>query len=87
MSGMEANILDTREVTRFELSITLSEVAEQITGKLEYDDSIFSAETTAQMSKDYLNLLSLMAEDPDRQLSTVVLEEAANTRQCKKQVI
>ena len=74
MSGMEAVILDTSEVTRFELSITLSEVAEQITGKLEYDDSIFSADTTARMSKDYMTLLALMAEDPDRQLSTIVLE-------------
>ena len=76
MSGIEAAILDTTEVTRFELSITLGEGAEQIRGKLEYDDSIFSAETTAQMAKDYINLLALMAEDPDRQLSTVVLEEA-----------
>jgi non-ribosomal peptide synthetase component F len=75
MSGMEAAILDTIEVTRFELSITLSEGAEQIAGKLEYDDSIFTAETTARMATDYLSLLVMMAEDPDRQLSTVVLEE------------
>ncbi|HKR11857.1 MAG TPA: amino acid adenylation domain-containing protein [Pyrinomonadaceae bacterium] len=76
MSGMEVSIIDTIEVTRFELSVTLGEGAEQITGKLEYDDSIFSAETTAQMSKDYMNLLALMAAEPDRKLSTVVLEEA-----------
>jgi amino acid adenylation domain-containing protein len=77
MSGMEAILMDTREVTRFELSITLSEVAEQIKGKLEYDDSIFSAETTAQMSRDYISLLALMAEDPDKKLSTIVLESHA----------
>ena len=74
MSGMDATILETIEVTRFELSITLAEGAERITGKLEYDDNIFTAETTEQMSKDYMNLLALMAEDPDQQLSTLVLE-------------
>ncbi|HSE18775.1 MAG TPA: amino acid adenylation domain-containing protein [Pyrinomonadaceae bacterium] len=80
MSGIEAAILDTTEVTRFELSVTLGEGAEQITGKLEYNDHIFSAETTAQMSKDYINLLTLMAEDPDRQLSTLVLESHEETQ-------
>ena len=74
MSGIEASIIETTEVTRFELSVTLGEGAEQIIGKLEYDDHIFSAETTAQMSKDYIALLALMAEDPDRKLSTLVLE-------------
>jgi hypothetical protein len=74
MSGIEAAIIETTEVTRFELSVTLGEGAEQIIGKLEYDDHIFSAETTAQMAKDYISLLALMAEDPDRKLSTLVLE-------------
>jgi non-ribosomal peptide synthetase component F len=74
MSGIEATILDTKEVTRFELSITLGEGPEQITGKLEYDDSIFTAETTAQMTKDYLSLLAMMAEDSDRKLATLVLD-------------
>jgi non-ribosomal peptide synthetase component F len=74
MSGMETSILDTTEVTRFELSMTLAEGPEQITGRLEYNDRIFAAETTAQMLKDYFSVLALMAEDPDRQLSTIVLE-------------
>jgi len=65
--------VEGKEVTRLELSLGLGEREEEIVGLLEYDESIFTARTTAQMLEDYFSLLALMVADPERSLLTVSL--------------
>ncbi|MCA1575866.1 MAG: amino acid adenylation domain-containing protein [Acidobacteria bacterium] len=78
MSGLETSWYEeAREVTRFELSLSLGEVDDEIVGKMDYDDQIFSAQTTAQMLDDYINLLTLMTADPEKNLATVSQAGAA----------
>jgi amino acid adenylation domain-containing protein len=67
---------ESKEVTRIELSLGLTEMDQEIGGLLEYDDQLFTAETTAQMLEDYMNLLSVMAANPERELSAFSLAGA-----------
>jgi hypothetical protein len=74
MKGLETSwYMEGKEVTRIELSMGLGELNDRIIGMLEYDDRIFTAETTSQMLEDYYQLLVLMVADPAKQLSTVSL--------------
>jgi non-ribosomal peptide synthetase component F len=74
MPGLEVTpYVEGKEAKRFELSMGLAERDEEIVGVLEYDENIFTAETTAQMLEDYSSLLALMTTDPDKNLSTVSL--------------
>src|SRR5204863_7110541 len=50
MNGLETSwYAEGKEVTRFELSLSLGDAGEEIMGKIDYDDRIFNAQTTAQM--------------------------------------
>ncbi|HEX8560261.1 MAG TPA: amino acid adenylation domain-containing protein, partial [Pyrinomonadaceae bacterium] len=74
MRGLEVEPYDEgKEVTRIELSLGLAETDQEIRGLLEYDDQLFSAETTAQMLEDFMRLLPVMAESPERDLSAFSL--------------
>ncbi|HSE18776.1 MAG TPA: amino acid adenylation domain-containing protein [Pyrinomonadaceae bacterium] len=74
MSGLETvPYMEATEVSRFELSMILSEREQELAGMLEYDEDIFTAKATAQMFEDYFRLLGLMAVEPDRQISTISL--------------
>jgi non-ribosomal peptide synthetase component F len=66
-----------KEVPRFELSLTFGELEEEIIGKADYDNRIFSADTMAQMLEDYLSLLELMTANPDKNLATISLVNTA----------
>jgi amino acid adenylation domain-containing protein len=80
MNGLETSwYAEGTEVTRFELSMSIGEHEDQIFGKLDYDDQIFNAQTTAQMIEDYISLLKLMTADPDKNLATISL--ASNAEQ------
>ncbi|HEX8559003.1 MAG TPA: amino acid adenylation domain-containing protein, partial [Pyrinomonadaceae bacterium] len=82
MRGLEVEPYDEgKEVTRAELSISLGERTEEIVGVLEYDDQLFTAETTSHMLGDYFHLLSLMVEDPERILSTISLTRKEKVQQ------
>jgi amino acid adenylation domain-containing protein len=65
--------LEAKEVTRFELSLGLGEFEDKMAAALEYDENMFTAETTSQMLDDYLQLLALMIADPNAEISTVSL--------------
>jgi amino acid adenylation domain-containing protein len=79
MSGLQTSIYgEAKEVTRFELSLSLGELEEGMGGKLSYDDRIFSAQTTAQLLEDYIGLLKLMAADSEKNLSTISLAPIAS---------
>ena len=74
MSGLETvPYMEATEVSRFELSLTLSERENELAGLLEYDEDIFTAKATAQMFEDYFRFLGLMAAEPDREISTISL--------------
>jgi hypothetical protein len=71
MNGLETSpYVEGKEVTRFELSLSLGELDEEIIGRLDYDDRIFSAQTTAQMVEDYIDLLQRMTADPEKNVAT-----------------
>jgi len=65
--------VEAKEVTRFELSMGLTEFDEELTCALEYDENMFTATTTSQMLEDYTQLLELMVADPGRAISTISL--------------
>jgi amino acid adenylation domain-containing protein len=71
MNDLETSpYVEGKEVTRFELSLSLGELDEEIIGRLDYDDRIFSAQTIAQMLEDYVGLLKQMTVDAGRNLAT-----------------
>ena len=65
--------LEAKEVTRFELSLGLGDFEERIAAALEYDENMFTAETTERMLDDYFELLTLMVADSEREISTISL--------------
>ena len=74
MNGLETSwYVEGKEVTRFELALSLGELDDGIIGKLGYDDRIFNDQTTAQMLEDYINLLKLMTADPEKNLAAISL--------------
>jgi non-ribosomal peptide synthetase component F len=82
MKGLEVTpYVEGKEVTRSELSLGLGERDEDIVGMLEYDENIFTAKTTARMLEDYFSLLSMMAADPERDLSTISLTSKDEVQQ------
>jgi hypothetical protein len=84
MKGLEVTpYVEGKEVTRLELSMGLGEREEGIVGMLEYDDALFTAETTARMLEDYYTLLSMMAADPERSLSSISLISEAENEQIR----
>jgi amino acid adenylation domain-containing protein len=84
MPGLEVSLYtEAKEVTRFELSMSLGEMDKGIIGTFDYDDDLFTAETTARMLEDYFSLLSLMTADPDKNLSTVSLTSEAENEQIR----
>jgi non-ribosomal peptide synthetase component F len=78
MNGVETSwYTEGKEITRFELSLAIGELDHEILTKLEYDDRIFNAQTTAQMLEDFVQLLNLMTADPETKLTAVSLVSAA----------
>jgi amino acid adenylation domain-containing protein len=74
MHGLTVEPYDeSKEVTRIELSLSLTERDQEIGCLLEYDDQLFTEETTAQILEDYLSLLSIMVANPERDLSAFSL--------------
>ena len=74
MKGLECELyLEGKADTKFELSLILMETDDELIGYLEYDDNIFTANTTAQMLEDYFSLLEMMVANPEENLSAVSL--------------
>ena len=61
------------EVTRFELSIGFTEHDDRLSGAVEYDEDMFTAETAGRMLDDYVQLLTLMVANPKAEISTISL--------------
>jgi bacitracin synthase 1 len=64
---------EAREVTRFELSLGLSELEDRIVGTLEYDENMFTETTTRQMLDDYFHIISAMVANPNGEISSISL--------------
>ncbi|HEY6804831.1 MAG TPA: amino acid adenylation domain-containing protein [Pyrinomonadaceae bacterium] len=86
MNGLKTSWYEGKEVTRFELSLALGELEEGMIARLSYDDHIFSAQTTARMLEDYVDLLKLIAADPEKNLSTISLAPLATGAGASRQV-
>ena len=64
---------EAKEVTRFELSLGFLEHEDKLTGAIEYDQNLFTAETTSRMLDDYIHLLAMMVANPNGEISTLSL--------------
>jgi acyl carrier protein len=53
---------------KFELSLMLGEIKDEITGLLEYDTDLYDDETMTEMVKSYIRLLEEAVADPDGRL-------------------
>ena len=65
--------LEAKEATRFELSLGIGDLNEQMGVALEYDKNMFTAERTERMLDDYFSLLTLMVANPETEISTISL--------------
>ena len=64
---------EATEVTRFELSLGFTEHDGMLSGAIEYDENMFTTETTRQMLDDYVHLLTLMVTNPKCEITTISL--------------
>ncbi|HXQ74652.1 MAG TPA: condensation domain-containing protein, partial [Pyrinomonadaceae bacterium] len=64
---------EAREVTRFELSLGLDALDDQVRGAIDYDANLYTPKIASQMLDDYFRLLTLMAADPDGEIAGVSL--------------
>jgi amino acid adenylation domain-containing protein len=64
---------EATEVTRFELSLGFTEHDGTLSGAIEFDENMFTSETTRQMLDDYIRLLTLMVANPKGEITTVSL--------------
>jgi amino acid adenylation domain-containing protein len=72
---------EATEVTRFELSLGFAENDDRLSGAIEYDENMFTAETTRQMLDDYVQVMTLMVENPGGEISTVSLTSSDEVEQ------
>ena len=62
-----------RGTAMFDLNFTLWESSEGLNGTVEYDTSLFEAETISRMVRHFRNLLEQLVASPDRRLSDLPL--------------
>jgi hypothetical protein len=55
------------------LSMGFTESDDKLSGALEYDENLFTANISKQMLDDYIRLLALMVADPETEISTISL--------------
>lgn len=72
---------EATEVTRFELSLGFTENDDKLSGAIEYDENMFTAETTRQMLDDYVQVMTLMVANPGGEISTVSLTSSDEIEQ------
>ncbi len=76
LPGISISRIDSgREVSQFDLTLTLAETPAGLDGLLNYNSDLFEAETVAQMVQHFLKLLEEVAAAPDLQLFDVHLHE------------
>jgi len=72
---------EATEVTRFELSLGFTENDDKLLGAIEYDENMFTAETTRQMLDDYVQVMTLIVANPGGEISTVSLTSSDEIEQ------
>jgi len=76
LPGISISRIDSgREVSQFDLTLTLGETPYGLDGLLNYNSDLFQPETVAQMVQHFLKLLEEVASCPDLQLFDVRLHE------------
>ena len=81
-SGLQAELFEIeRESANFDLTLSLTESAEGLTGSLEYSADLFEHSTIARMVEHFTVLLEGIIADSDRPIATLPLLSASERRQ------
>src|SRR6185503_11291970 len=81
-SGLRLSPVESkRESAKFDLTLSLTDLGEAITGTLEYNTDLFETATIERISERFLNLLRAVAADPDQRVGHVELLSAAEREQ------
>ncbi len=74
MPGLELEVLELdSETAKFDLTMSLVEGEQQLSGALEYNTDLFNASTITRMLKHFETLLEDLVADPDQRLSELTL--------------
>ncbi|WEQ54973.1 amino acid adenylation domain-containing protein [Komagataeibacter nataicola] len=78
LTGLQAYELPVdNTVAKFDLTFTLAEDKDGLTGEIEYDTALFDAETIKSMATRYLRVLDIFASQDNRPIGSIdVLEPA-----------
>jgi amino acid adenylation domain-containing protein len=79
--GLEIEVLPVQiQKAKFDLSLIMTEIDDQISGSIEYRSSLFEPETIARMAGHFQALLNDVAADPDKLISELRLLSASERR-------
>ncbi|HKV12553.1 MAG TPA: amino acid adenylation domain-containing protein, partial [Thermoanaerobaculia bacterium] len=82
LCGLAVEPLDTfARVSRFDLSLALSEQGGEVGGGLEYSTDLFDRTTMARLAGHFVHLLAAVADDPSRRVAEVELLSPAERQQ------
>jgi amino acid adenylation domain-containing protein len=82
LSGLAVEPLDTSaRVSRFDLSLGLSDQGGELGGGLEYSTDLFDPTTMARLAGHLVHLLAAVADDPSRRVAAIELLSPAERQQ------
>jgi amino acid adenylation domain-containing protein len=82
LRGLAVEPLDTpSRVSRFDLSLGLSEQGGELGGGLEYSTDLFDRTTMERLAGHFLRLLAAVADDPSRRVAAIELLSPAERQQ------
>jgi len=82
LSKLKLTLLEIdNKTTKFDLTLSMEEVANCLTGLLQYNSDLFEAPTIARMIQHFENLLEAITLDPDGRIGDLRLLSEAESRQ------
>ncbi|HZF09926.1 MAG TPA: amino acid adenylation domain-containing protein, partial [Thermoanaerobaculia bacterium] len=82
LRGLAVERLDlSARVSRFDLSLGLSEQGGDLRGELEYSTDLFDRTTMARLAGHFVRLLAAAADDPSRRVAAIALLSPAERQQ------
>lgn len=80
--GIEAEILEIeRDISVFDMALTMEETAQGLTGALEYNTDLFDRATISRLLTHFQTLLATFVQNPDQPVNTVPLLTPAELEQ------
>ncbi|MBV9790644.1 MAG: amino acid adenylation domain-containing protein [Chloroflexi bacterium] len=81
LSGIEVCPLEVpNQTAKYDLTLTLAEIGDRVTGTFEYNTDLFEPATIARMAGHFQTLLAAIVADPDRQIPELPLLGADERR-------